>query len=122
MTTRTRYADRAAGGAATVPPRRSVRNWRNARFNAASVNGASAPPAASAHSASKRASMRSRVNGPDAHPLYRYLTHAKRGFLWTRAIKWNFTKFLIDRKGNVVERYAPNVEPAAIVPDIEKLL
>ena len=62
------------------------------------------------------------VNGQRAAPLYQYLKKAKPGLLGSERIKWNFTKFLIDRKGNVVERYAPNVEPAAIVPDIEKLL
>jgi glutathione peroxidase len=62
------------------------------------------------------------VNGADAAPLYRYLKKEKPGLLGSEAIKWNFTKFLIDRKGNVVERYAPNVEPEAIAGDIEKLL
>jgi len=62
------------------------------------------------------------VNGDDAAPLYRYLKSAKPGLLGTEAIKWNFTKFLIDRKGVVVERYAPKVEPAEIAGDIEKLL
>ena len=62
------------------------------------------------------------VNGSDAAPLYQYLKKAKPGLLGSEAIKWNFTKFLVDRKGNVVERYAPNVEPQAIAGDIEKLL
>jgi glutathione peroxidase len=62
------------------------------------------------------------VNGANAAPLYKYLKKEKPGLLGSEAIKWNFTKFLVDRKGNVVERYAPNVEPSAIVPDIEKLL
>jgi glutathione peroxidase len=62
------------------------------------------------------------VNGAKAAPLYRYLKKEKPGLLGSEAIKWNFTKFLVDRKGNVVERYAPNVEPAAIAGDIEKLL
>ncbi|HXX85136.1 MAG TPA: glutathione peroxidase [Casimicrobiaceae bacterium] len=62
------------------------------------------------------------VNGDKAAPLYKYLKKQKPGLLGSEAIKWNFTKFLIDRKGKVVERYAPNVEPKAIVPDIEKLL
>jgi glutathione peroxidase len=62
------------------------------------------------------------VNGGDAAPLYQYLKKARPGLLGSEAIKWNFTKFLIDRKGNVVERYAPNVEPQAIAGDIEKLL
>ena len=62
------------------------------------------------------------VNGSDAAPLYQYLKKAKPGLLGSEAIKWNFTKFLVDRKGKVVERYAPNVEPEAIAGDIEKLL
>jgi glutathione peroxidase len=62
------------------------------------------------------------VNGADAAPLYRYLKKEKPGLLGSEAIKWNFTKFLVDRKGNVIDRYAPNVEPEAIAGDIEKLL
>ena len=62
------------------------------------------------------------VNGDNTAPLYRYLKKVKRGVLGSEAIKWNFTKFLVDRKGNVVERYAPNVEPEAIAGDVEKLL
>lgn len=62
------------------------------------------------------------VNGPNRHPLYAWLTEQKRGFLGSRAIKWNFTKFLIDREGQVVARYAPQTEPKAIEADIEKLL
>ncbi|QYF87882.1 glutathione peroxidase [Brevundimonas sp. PAMC22021] len=62
------------------------------------------------------------VNGPNRHPLYAWLTEQKRGFLGSRAIKWNFTKFLIDREGQVVARYAPQTEPKAIQADIEKLL
>ena len=62
------------------------------------------------------------VNGGDAAPLYQHLKKARPGLLGSEAIKWNFTKFLVDRKGNVVERYAPNVEPQAIAGDIEKLL
>jgi glutathione peroxidase len=62
------------------------------------------------------------VNGSAAAPLYQYLKKAKPGLLGSEAIKWNFTKFLVDRKGNVVERYAPKVEPQAIAGDIEKLL
>ena len=62
------------------------------------------------------------VNGDQAAPLYQYLKKEKPGLLGSEAIKWNFTKFLVDRKGNVVERYAPNVEPQAIAGDIEKLL
>ncbi len=62
------------------------------------------------------------VNGAATVPLYQYLKKAQPGLLGSEAIKWNFTKFLVDRKGNVVERYAPNVEPEAITGDIEKLL
>ena len=62
------------------------------------------------------------VNGSAAAPLYQHLKKAKPGLLGSEAIKWNFTKFLVDRKGNVVERYAPNVEPQTIAGDIEKLL
>ena len=62
------------------------------------------------------------VNGDHAAPLYQYLKKAKPGLLGSEAIKWNFTKFLVDRKGNVIERYAPNVEPQAIAGDIENLL
>lgn len=62
------------------------------------------------------------VNGPNRHPLYAWLTGQKKGLLGTRDIKWNFTKFLMDREGQVVARYAPQVEPAAIAADIEKLI
>ena len=62
------------------------------------------------------------VNGADAAQLYQHLKKAKPGLLGSEAIKWNFTKFLVDRNGKVVERYAPNVEPEAIAGDIEKLL
>jgi glutathione peroxidase len=51
------------------------------------------------------------VNGADAHPLYVYLKGEKPGVLGTEAIKWNFTKFLVDRNGKVVRRYAPNDKP-----------
>jgi glutathione peroxidase len=62
------------------------------------------------------------VNGARAHPLYEFLKKAKPGVLGSEAIKWNFTKFLIDRNGMVVERYAPMTKPDDIKPDIEKLL
>ena len=61
------------------------------------------------------------VNGENTHPLYRYLKESAGGFL-TDDIKWNFTKFLVDRKGNVIKRYAPSVKPIEIEEDIEKLL
>jgi glutathione peroxidase len=62
------------------------------------------------------------VNGPCRHPLYAWLTSQKKGLFGTRDIKWNFTKFLTDREGRVVARYAPQVEPEAIAADIEKLI
>ncbi|PKL38363.1 MAG: glutathione peroxidase [Spirochaetae bacterium HGW-Spirochaetae-1] len=62
------------------------------------------------------------VKGDAIHPLYAFLTTAKRGILGTKAVKWNFTKFLVDRTGNVVKRYAPATKPEKIEGDIEKLL
>ncbi len=62
------------------------------------------------------------VNGPGAHPLYRYLTHATPGIFGTRKIKWNFTKFLIDRAGNPVKRFAPGDKPETIAAHIERAL
>ncbi len=62
------------------------------------------------------------VNGPGAHPLYQFLKEHKRGVFGTRKIKWNFTKFLIDRSGKVVSRYAPNKAPEALASDVEQLL
>lgn len=61
------------------------------------------------------------VNGDNAHPLYKYLKANGPGLLMD-AIKWNFTKFLVDRHGRVVHRYAPTTEPEKMVEDIEKLL
>ena len=62
------------------------------------------------------------VNGPGETPLYSWLKSEAPGLMGTRSIKWNFTKFLIDRQGNVVKRYAPTDKPASIERDIEKLL
>jgi glutathione peroxidase len=62
------------------------------------------------------------VIGDKAHPLYKHLTKEAPGALGTEAIKWNFTKFLVDRHGKVIKRYAPNVEPSDISSDIEKQL
>ncbi|MEX0611458.1 MAG: glutathione peroxidase [Pirellulales bacterium] len=62
------------------------------------------------------------VNGPGADPLYQFLKSARRGFLGTKAIKWNFTKFLIDRQGRVVRRYAPMVAVERIEPTLVALL
>lgn len=61
------------------------------------------------------------VNGSSAHPLYQWLRGEKGGVLGSR-IKWNFTKFLIGRDGQVIERYAPATKPEKLVDDIEKAL
>ena len=62
------------------------------------------------------------VKGADAHQLFQYLTRAKPGLLGTEAIKWNFTKFLIDRDGEPVARYAPQTKPEELEKTIEKYL
>jgi glutathione peroxidase len=62
------------------------------------------------------------VNGADAHPLYRWLTAEAPGVLGSKAIKWNFTKFLVRRDGSVFKRYAPQVAPDDLAADVEQLL
>ena len=62
------------------------------------------------------------VNGDDAAPLFKYLRAAAPGVLGSQRIKWNFTKFLIDKEGRVVKRYAPMTKPERIARDIEALL
>ena len=62
------------------------------------------------------------VNGEEADPLWKYLKSQQSGLMGSRAIKWNFTKFLIDRRGNVVARYGSMVKPEQLKADIEKLL
>lgn len=62
------------------------------------------------------------VNGDEAHPLYKFLKSKASGFLGTEAIKWNFTKFLIDKNGNIINRYSPSTTPKSLEDDIEKLL
>jgi glutathione peroxidase len=62
------------------------------------------------------------VNGSNADPLWTHLKSKQSGLLGSRGIKWNFTKFLIDGKGDVVGRYAPTVTPASLEKDIERLL
>ena len=62
------------------------------------------------------------VNGPNAHPLYRHLKAARRGFLWTRSVKWNFAKFLVSRTGEVVGRYSALTPPKRLRRRIEELL
>ena len=63
-----------------------------------------------------------KVNGPEAAPLYQWLTAEAPGILGSKAIKWNFTKFLVGRDGKVLRRYAPQDAPAKLAADIEKAL
>jgi len=62
------------------------------------------------------------VNGPYTHPIFRFLKEKKPGLFGTTRIKWNFTKFLVDREGRVVKRFAPSKPPESLAPDIEQLL
>ena len=62
------------------------------------------------------------VNGAQAHPLYRWLTAEAPGLLGSKAIKWNFTKFLVGKDGQVIRRYAPQDKPESLAKDIEALL
>ena len=61
------------------------------------------------------------VNGSKTHPLYEYLKSEKTGIL-TEAIKWNFTKFLVDRDGNVIKRYSPQTEPSEIEDELKDII
>lgn len=63
-----------------------------------------------------------KVNGDEAHPLWKWLTSEAPGILGTKGIKWNFTKFLVGRDGRVIKRYAPNDAPESIAKDIEQAL
>jgi glutathione peroxidase len=62
------------------------------------------------------------VNGPAAHPIYAYLKRARPGLFGSQSIKWNFTKFLVDRQGRVVRRFAPSAKPEDLESAIERLL
>ena len=62
------------------------------------------------------------VNGTEAHPLYQWLTAEAPGLLGSKAIKWNFTKFLVGKDGSVIDRYAPTTKPEDIAKDIEQAL
>ncbi|MDA7602412.1 glutathione peroxidase [Gammaproteobacteria bacterium] len=62
------------------------------------------------------------VKGEDAHPLFKYLTSEKKGLLGSESIKWNFTKFLINKEGKPIARFAPNTTPEKISKEIENLL
>jgi glutathione peroxidase len=61
------------------------------------------------------------VNGDNAHPFYKWMKKEQKGLLGSEAIKWNFTKFLIDADGNVVKRYAPTDKPEKIEKDLQKV-
>ncbi|MFO1328581.1 MAG: glutathione peroxidase [Rubrivivax sp.] len=63
-----------------------------------------------------------KVNGADAHPLWKWLTAEARGVLGTQSVKWNFTKFLVGKDGQVIRRYAPNDPPESLRADIEAAL
>jgi glutathione peroxidase-family protein len=65
---------------------------------------------------------KSDVNGSNTNEVFKFLKGKKAGLLGTQGIKWNFTKFLVDKNGNVAERYAPQAKPNSIVPKIEELL
>lgn len=62
------------------------------------------------------------VNGKNTHPLYKYLKQEASGLLGSEAIKWNFTKFLVDKEGKVIQRYAPSTKPSSIENDVKELL
>ena len=62
------------------------------------------------------------VNGPAAHPLYKWLSAEAAGLLGSKSIKWNFTKFLVGKDGQAIKRYAPTDKPAALAKDIEAAL
>ena len=62
------------------------------------------------------------VNGEAAHPLYRWLKSSAKGLLGSEGIKWNFTKFLVDRNGNVIDRFAPTTKPEDLKSNVEALL
>ncbi len=63
-----------------------------------------------------------KVNGPEAHPLFKLLQQDKPGIFRTQSIKWNFTKFLINNSGKIIERFSPRVEPKYIREEIERVL
>jgi glutathione peroxidase len=65
---------------------------------------------------------KTQVNGTQAHPLWKWLTHEAPGLLGSESVKWNFTKFLIGKDGKVIKRYAPSTEPEALRADIEAAL
>jgi glutathione peroxidase len=60
------------------------------------------------------------VNGPNAHPLFTFLKSQKKGLLGSAGIKWNFTKFLVDRKGDVIARFGPRITPDQLMAQVER--
>jgi glutathione peroxidase len=62
------------------------------------------------------------VKGDNIHPLFDYLTESKKGLFGSKDVKWNFTKFLVDRNGKVIKRFAPTIKPEKIEKDIQKLI
>jgi glutathione peroxidase len=62
------------------------------------------------------------VKGPEADPLYQHLTRSRAGLLGTRAVKWNFTKFLVGRDGQVIDRFAPATKPASVETQVQAAL
>ena len=79
-------------------------------------------PSSSPTASQPPASDLNQVNGEETHPLYAYLKSQQPGILGTEAIKWNFTKFLVDTEGNVVKRFGSSTKPTEIEKDIETLL
>lgn len=63
-----------------------------------------------------------KVNGPDSHPLFKLLKNDKPGIFRTKSIKWNFTKFLVNSSGKIIDRFSPRVEPKYIRSEIERIL
>ena len=63
-----------------------------------------------------------KVNGPDSHPLFKLLKNDKPGIFRTKSIKWNFTKFLVNSRGKIIDRFSPRVEPKYIRSEIERIL
>jgi glutathione peroxidase len=63
-----------------------------------------------------------KVNGPDSHPLFKLLKNDKPGIFRTESIKWNFTKFLVNSTGKIIDRFSPRVEPKYIRSEIERIL
>ena len=63
-----------------------------------------------------------KVNGPDSHPLFKLLKNDKPGIFRTESIKWNFTKFLVNSSGKIIDRFSPRVEPKYIRSEIERIL